>query len=250
MDEGLKNISKLTELLENSKYAVVITGPGLDEETESLAGDDSASDRLWKMVSPDEFTIHRYQDEYGPFYEEGAPFFSLLYKAKPNATHFVLADLEKRGLVKTVITQNIDGLHQMAGSVNVLELRGTIRSATCEQCEYQAKVEDLLDGAEIGSLPLRCPDCGQPMKPDVVLHGEPPPPDYYKAKQEMLKADLVIMVGADMHNSSDQELISEHKKLVVINDRPTHFDQDAEIVINEQPAKVMKLVREKLSGRR
>jgi NAD-dependent deacetylase len=244
VDKFLESVSKVTEMLEHSKHTAVITGPGIFDDISNGAAEDASYNNLSKMVSPEAFTIHRNHDDYGPFYEEGAPFFSLLYKAKPNAAHYALADLEKRGLVKTIITQNVDGLHQMAGSKNVLELHGTIRSATCEQCEYQARVEDLMVGSKVESLPLRCPDCGQLMKPDVVLQGDPPPSDYYEAKQVVLKADLIIIIGADMHDSSDNELIADKQNLVVINNGPTHFDQNAEIVNNEQPVKTVNLVLE------
>ncbi len=248
MDKLLESVNKIIDLLRKSSHAVVITGSGIIDSASSGTEYNSSADRLPTMVSPGDFTINRYKGGSGPFYEEGAPFFSLLYKAKPNYVHYKLAALEKRGLVKTIITYNIDGLHKMAGSKNVLELRGTIRTATCTQCEYHAATEELIESTGEEQLPLRCPDCGKPMKPDVALEGDPPPPDYHKAMQEAGKADLIIVLGLDMHIFTDKELIADQKELVVINDGPTHFDQAVKVALNEQPIKVMELIMEQLDS--
>ncbi len=248
MDKFLESVKKVIELLEQSKYAVVITGPGILNDRSIEANYDSINDRLPKMVSPEEFTIRSYNETPDYFIEDGTPFFSLLYKAKPNDAHFMVADLEKRGLVKTVITLNIDGLHQMAGSKNVLELCGSIRRATCAHCEFKAATDTLLDNPEENFSALRCPECGMQMKPDVVSHGDPLPPDYYEAKKALQQADLVIIIGSDMQDPSDSQLITNKKELVVINKDSTYFDQKAKIVIYELPARVLKLISERLNN--
>lgn len=163
--------------------------------------------------------------------------------------HSVLAELEKRGLVKAIITQNIDGLHQEAGSKKVLEIRGNLRSATCVHCDRKISIEDLLaDAGEDSFLPV-CSECGEPLKPDVVLIGEPPPPDYDKAKEEARRADLMIIIGSIMPFSPDNQLPADCKNIVVINRSTTFYDERARVVINDNPPKVMELLLEELNKR-
>ncbi|MDY6827254.1 MAG: Sir2 family NAD-dependent protein deacetylase [Bacillota bacterium] len=248
MDEKVKTV---VDLLEQSDYTVAFTGPGIYAESD-LPREDLPEESLWKMVDPEEFTINRYKQDPESFYEEGAPYFSVLYQLEPNNVHRVLTELEKRGLLKAVITQNIDGLHRKAGSKKVLKLHGTIRSATCTHCERKINIEDIIGDQDIDdiSFPLLCPGCGKPLKPDVVLPGEPLPPAYYKARDEARQAELMIVIGPEQRLEQDLELPGECKNIVVIASEPTPFDKGARVVINEEPGKVMKLLLKELDQKK
>ncbi len=245
MEQLQESINKVTALLKESRYAVVLTGSGISDQ-EEIANFRSPGSGMWTMLDPDDFTIQRFKKNPNAFYEIGAPFFSMLEKAEPGKAHKALADLEQRGLVKTVITKNVDGLHQQASSKNVLEIYGTLRSASCTQCELQIETSELTEEMEKGRLPL-CPECGEPLKPDVVLFGEPLTEDYHKAKDEIARADLVLVIGTNIITSPTKELLAENGNLVIINRTSTTHDSRAKVVINEDPDKVMQLLLDSIN---
>ncbi len=245
MEQLQKDIKKIADLLKNSSYAVALTGSGVSDE-EGTANFRSPGSGMWTMLDPDDFTIQRFKENPNAFYEIGTPFFSALEKTEPGKAHKVLADLEKQGLIKTIITKNVDGLHQQAGSKNVLEIYGTLRSATCTQCELQVETSKLTDELDKGHLP-RCPECGEPLKPDVALFGEELPDDYDKAKKEINKADLVLVIGAMIVTSPTRDLLANNENLVIINATSTTHDNIAKIVIKDNPDDVMQILLDNLN---
>ncbi len=248
LEQLLESINKVCDLLEQSNYTVVLTGAGISTEGD-VPDSRNPGNWLWTMLDPDDFTIRRYKNDPASYYEAGAPFFSLLNQVEPNEVHLALTELQKRDQVKTIITQNIDGLHQKAGSKNVLEIRGTLKSASCLHCDRQVAIEDLVADAGEESFPPLCPKCGEPLKPDVVLVGEPPPPDYHKAKEEVQRADLMVIIGSSLHVSPDNQLPADCKNLIIINRTPTFYDRQAKVVINKSAITVMKLLLEELNKR-
>ena len=249
MERLLEDVKKIAGLMEKSRYTVVLSGAGISTEGSGpdFQNPDSA---LWKMVAPSDFTIHRFENDPEAFYEAGAPYFDLLEEAEPNEVHIVLAELEKRGLVKMVITQNIDGLHQRAGSENVLEIHGTLRSASCVQCDYGVLLKDVLPETGKSTQPPQCPKCGEILKPDVVFSGEPPPPDFERAKEAVKRAELLIIVGSNMQTPPVDQLPVGGGDLVIINHVPTGYDGQARVVVNESAARVMRLLLEELDKRK
>ncbi len=249
MEQLYVKVKKVADLLNESDNTVVFTGAGVSVEDYSH-NLPSPGNGLPVMVAPEDFTIQRFKDDPQSFYEEGEPFFSMIYRLEPNEVHTILAELEKRGLVKTIVTDNIDGLHKKAGSKQVLEIRGTLRSASCAQCNRQLAIDDVLvNGGEGNFLPL-CPDCKEPLRPDVVFADEPLPSDYYQAKDEAREAELMVIIGSAMKTSPENQLPDECKNLVIINQGPTPYDQQAKVVINDSPKKVMKLLLEELDNRK
>ena len=244
MEQIYKQVYKIAALLKKSSYAVILTGSGLSDKEDKL-NFRSPGHGMWTMLDPDDFTIQRFKENPNAFYEVGAPFFSML-EDKPGEAHKAIAELEKKGLVKTIITKNIDGFHQEAGSNNVLEIYGTLRSASCTSCEYKVDTEKIVDEIEKKHLP-KCPDCGQPLKPDVVLFGEPLTEDYQKAKHEIEKADLVLVIGTAIITTPTKELLADSKNLVIINNDSTTQDSRAKEIIINYPDKVLKLLLEALN---
>lgn len=243
MEQLHEKVQKVAALLKNSRYAVILTGSGVSDKEED-ANFRSPGQSMWTMLDPNDFTINRFKENPNAFYEVSAPLFSILDDI-PGEAHRAIAELEKKGLIKTVITKNVDGFHQEAGSSNVLEIYGTLRSASCTSCEYKVETKEIVDTIKKGSLP-ECPDCGQPLRPDVVLFGEPLAEDYHKAKHEVEKSDLILVIGTGVINSPAKELLANSNSLVMINPESTTQDSRAKVIINESPDKVLKLLLEAL----
>ena len=248
MEQLHEKVKEVADLLTESNYTVVFTGAGVSAEDYKQNASRSGNG-LPVMIAPADFTIRRFKDDPQTFYEEGEPFFSMIYQFEPNEVHTTLVELEKRGLVEAIITDNIDGLHKKAGSKQVLEIRGTLKSASCAQCKRQVAIDDVLANAEEGKFLPLCPDCGEPLRPDVVFSDEPLPPDFHTAKNEAKKAELMMIIGSSMEASPEKQLPDQCENLVVINQSPTVYDQRAKAVINDSPKEVMKLLLEELNNR-
>lgn len=185
-------VDKAWRLLKKSKYAVAFTGSGISAEAgiPTFRGPDG----LWKKYRPEELaTPEAFARDPVRVWKWYAWRIGLVLNAEPTISHRVLASLEEMGLLKTVVTQNVDGLHQRAGSRNVIELHGSILRARCTVCGYKWSIERKPRDDE---LPLKCPRCGGLARPDVVWFGEPLPRGALEAAyREFSRADLVIVVG-------------------------------------------------------
>ncbi len=248
MEEVLAKIKEIADLLEASDHTVVLTGAGVSTES-GVPDFRSPGSGLWTMLDPELFTIQGFKANPKAFYEGGAPFVKMLDEAEPNESHTVLAELEKRGMVKAIITQNVDGLHQKGGSTRVLEIHGTLSSASCMHCSLQVSIDDVVEAVEDGILPPLCVECGEPLKPDVVLFGEPLSPDYSEAMEEARRADLIMVVGSSMQVSPANQLPSYSDNLVIINRTETFYDRQAKVVVNESTATAMRLLLKELDQR-
>lgn len=248
MEQIEESVKKVVDLLEDSSYTVVLTGAGVSTES-GIPDFRSPGSGLWTMVDPELFTIQGFKANPGAFYRLGTPFFRQLEQAEPNETHTVLAELEKRGLVKAIITQNVDGLHQKGGAQNVLEIHGTLSSASCMHCGRQVPIDDVVADVEEGLVPPLCVECGEPLKPDVVLFGEPLSRDYQQALKEAQRAELIMVAGSSMQVSPANQLPSLCENLIIINRTETFYDSQAKVVINESSARTMRLVLEELESR-
>ncbi len=164
---------------------------------------------------------------------------NMLYPwAEPNAAHKALAALEQDGRLSAVITQNIDGLHQRAGSQNVIELHGSTLHNHCIDCGEEYSLDDINDSLDV---PL-CPLCGGLIRPDVVLYGEPLNPElFYMAANEIAEADLLIVGGTSLTVNPAASLVADFtgEHLVIINNSSTPYDDEAELIIREPIEKVL-----------
>jgi len=249
MDQLQEKVNKIADLLENCSHTVVLTGAGVSTES-GIPDFRSPVNGLWTVVDPELFTIQGFRANPAAFYRAGAPFFRQIEKANPNPTHTGLAELEKRGLIKAIITQNVDGLHQKGGSNQVLEIHGTLSTASCSHCGRQVPIEEVLDDVEEGILPPLCVECGEVMKPDVVLFGEQLTPDYAQALEEAQRADLIMVVGSSMEVSPANQIPSFCDNLVIINRTHTFYDKKALVAVSENTSHVMKLLLEELDRRK
>lgn len=185
-----QSIKQAAALIKHASYGVVFTGAGVS--VESGIAPFTGQGGLWNQYDPKYIEINFFQRNPAESWREMKKiFFTDMDEASPNKAHEVIAKLEQKGFVKGVITQNIDGLHQRAGSKNVQEFHGTIHTLSCVQCARKYKLEDV----NLEEEPPLC-FCGGVLKPDFVFYGEGIPPLAYEKSLEMAQnADVMIVVG-------------------------------------------------------
>ncbi len=183
---------RAARIIREADYLVALTGAGISAEAgiPTFRGKDG----LWDKYRPEELaTPWAFQRDPLRVWRWYAWRIRLVFSAKPTVAHLVLAELERRGILKAVITQNVDGLHQRAGSRRVIELHGSLLRARCTVCGYEWKITRPPEDKE---LPLRCPRCNGLARPGVVWFGEPLPADALaEAYREARKADVFLVVG-------------------------------------------------------
>ena len=230
-------IAELKEIISKSDNIVFFGGAGVS--TESGIPDFRSVDGLYSKkykYTPEMMVSHSFfrsnTEEFFDFYKNKMIFLN----AKPNSAHKKLAELEKEGKVKAVITQNIDGLHQAAGSKNVLELHGSVHRNYCMKCRKFYDVNFIVNSKGIP----KC-QCGGIVKPDVVLYEESLNTDVIeKAVNFIERADVLIVGGTSLVVYPAAGLINYFKgsKLVLINKSSTPMDRRADLVINDSIGKV------------
>ncbi|NLN65219.1 MAG: NAD-dependent protein deacylase [Clostridiaceae bacterium] len=239
----VNEILKAAELLLKASSIVVLTGAGAS--TESGIPDFRSSKGLYnrpkKFDYPAEVLLSHsfFVNKTDIFYEY---YFShLIYEdAKPNDCHKALAEMEKLCNLKTIITQNIDGLHQEAGSTRVIELHGTIKRYNCTKCNAQYGLADI----DRKAVP-KCSKCGGIIKPDVVLYEEPlNEKELIKAAHLTSGADALLVIGTSLVVYPAAGLLNYYKgnKLIIINLGSTPYDKNATVVIRESAGKAMKRI--------
>lgn len=234
-DLQLIQINKIRELLYSSQYAVFFGGAGVS--TESGIPDFRGASGLYKEQS-NEYYLSR-----TCLYDEPEKFFEFYRKnmvfpdAKPNVTHKTLAELEEKGIIKAVITQNIDGLHQKAGSRNVIELHGTTSRCYCMNC--RKNYDEAYINNAVG-VPL-CPSCSGIIRPDVTLYEENLDGfSLFSAKNHVDMADVLIVGGTSLNVFPAAAFVADYggKHLIIVNLSPTPYDGQAEYVIRMKLSEV------------
>jgi NAD-dependent deacetylase len=186
------------------------------------------------------------------FYDWLRPFIKSLYLAEPNPAHNSLAELEKRGCLQAIITQNIDALHQKAGSSNVIEVHGTYQTLTCLGCYQRTPTsQEILTALLDKGLVPSCEQCGQLMKPDIILYEEQLPREKWNsARQAILDCDLLLILGSSLTVTPVCDLplaaLSVGAKLIILNNSPTHLDGQAAVCIHSDLAEVMPKITHKV----
>lgn len=233
-------IRDLATLVEEARHVVALTGAGVS--TESGIPDFRSDAGLWQDADPmDVSSIEGFEADPERFYAFWKDKFASLVSATPNDAHRLLAGLESRGRMAAVITQNIDGLHQRAGSSNVHEVHGSFRTVHCLSCGYATSIEELF--AKDPNEAARCPRCdAKRVKPDVVLFGEMLPPAFGAAQTAAREADLLIAMGSSLAVYPVAGLVGEAQhngaKIAILNRESTPFDDDADLVIHGELGKL------------
>jgi NAD-dependent deacetylase len=219
----LAKIELAAQTIRNAKYAVAFTGAGISVESgvPSFRGKDG----LWETHHPIFVEIEYFQKKpLQSWIKIKEVFYDMLQSAEPNIAHIMLARMEKRSFIETVITQNIDNLHQKAGSKFVYEIHGTTQTLSCTECSSEYD----LSFVDFSFLPPTCFVCKGILKPDIVFFNEPLPPFALKrSTDESLKADVFVIIGtnAEVYPANDLPMKAKENgsKIIEINVQPTEF---------------------------
>ena len=210
----------------------MLTGAGIS--TESGIPDFRSAGGIWARYDPAEVAhIDAFRRDPARVWEFYALRLEGLAQAEPNDGHRALAELEERGWVRAVVTQNVDGLHRRAGSHEVVEVHGSLREAECVHCGVRLPMEDA-----VASLPLPpCPDCGEVLKPGVVMFGEVLPAEAIERAQALaVEAELLLVVGSSLEVHPVAALpgatLASGGALAIVNRGATPWDSRAELVLD------------------
>jgi NAD-dependent deacetylase len=243
---------RVAHLLAVSRSAVVLTGAGIS--TESGIPDFRSPGGVWskyRTVYYDEFLTSadgRYE-----YWRQKCEMHREFGLAQPNAAHKVLAQWEAAGRIRGVITQNIDGLHQMAGSHNVLELHGTARRAACLDCSARFDIEPLVTQFRADDRVPNCPQCGGRLKHATISFGQMLPPDVLmEATRWSRDADLMLAIGSSLvvTPAADLPRVAKERgaKLVIINRDPTPLDSISDVIIRKSIGETLTLLDQYLTS--
>jgi NAD-dependent deacetylase len=226
------SVERLTELMRLMQPCVVLTGAGVS--TESGIPDFRSPTGIWARYDPMEYaTIDAFLADPVKVWEFYAKRLDVLGEAEPNDGHRALADLERRGWIRAVITQNVDGLHARAGTRELVEVHGSLRSAVCLDCG-----EDVPMAEAVALLPSpACPRCGRILKPAVVMFGEYLPAAAMDQAHRLAgEARLLLVVGSSLEvypvASLPEETLAAGGVLAIVNRGGTQFDAHAAVVVD------------------
>ena len=230
---GTKQVELLAELIQDSRCTVALTGAGISVPS-GIPDFRSPGTGMWENVNPMEVAhIDVFRHDPKRFWSYYRPRFGMLEDKQPNPAHQALAELESRGMLEAVITQNIDRLHRRAGSRRVVEVHGTIETASCIQCSTTYPLEDVKSLFDTDGV-ARCDGCEGPVKPDVVLFGEMLPERAMEEAYELAsRAELLLCVGSSLEvypvASLPAVTAGAGGRVAIITKGPTPYDSAATV---------------------
>jgi NAD-dependent deacetylase len=222
--------SRLARLIRRAQPCVVLTGAGVS--TESGIPDFRSPAGIWARYDPMEYaTIDAFRRDPVKVWDFYARRLRVLAQAEPNDAHRALAELERRGLVAAVVTQNIDRLHELAGSREVIEVHGSIRTSSCLRCGETVSFDEVVCLVDANGAPP-CPRCGAILKPDVVMFGEAMPEVEIEQAFDLARsASLLLVVGSSLEvwpvAGLPQETLDAGGEVAILNQSPTAYDARA-----------------------
>jgi NAD-dependent deacetylase len=229
--------SRVADLLRGAERAVALTGAGISVPS-GIPDFRSPGSGLWEkhdpMVVAHIDAWRRDPDRFWSFYSQR---FATLTDKRPNEAHLALAELERRGLIRGVITQNIDRLHRKAGTERLIEVHGSIEWSVCLSCGERVEIDRVIALLAKGDGAPRCPTCGAPLKPEVVLFGELLPERALAEAQDLaVAADLMLCVGSSLEVYPVAGLPAMTRggggRLALITQGPTPYDSDADVKLD------------------
>ena len=236
---GRDGLEKAVDLIKNSKNVVVLTGAGVSTES-GIPDFRSPGMGFWEKIDPMQaLSTSVLLNNPERFYQVGFKILTSMQKAETNVSHRVLAALEAQGHISTIITQNIDGLHQKAGSKKVLEVHGHIRNGYCMQCGEVMTLENMIIKVELKEIPPKCSSCNGDVRPSVVLFGDQLPQIFDVAWNEAEKSDLLIVIGSSLEVGPVNYLAQICEKLMIINMSPTAYDHRAILTLNGKASEIL-----------
>ncbi len=230
---------------------LVLTGAGIS--TESGIPDFRSPTGIWARYDPMEYaTIDAFRRDPVKVWDFYAKRLQVLKEARPNAAHLALAALERAGYVEAVVTQNIDRLHELAGSRRVIEVHGSIRTSSCLACGERLPLPEVARLVEAHGAPP-CPRCGRILKPDVVMFGElMPEREIEEAFALARRTRLLLVVGSSLEvypvASLPEETLAAGGELAIVNRGPTPYDRRAKVRLEESAGQALQAVAEALGA--
>jgi NAD-dependent deacetylase len=240
----------LAELIRLEQPCVALTGAGVS--TESGIPDFRSPTGIWAHFDPLEYgTIDAFRADPEKVWSFYAPRFSVLTDAEPNEAHRALAELEEAGLLAGIVTQNIDLLHARAGSREVIEVHGSIRTSTCPRCHARHELDEVLAQLAAGAAAPGCRACGTIVKPDVVFFGELlPEAAMARAVELARRARLLLVVGSSLEVYPVAGLpdvtLDAGGRVAILNRDPTPFDGGAALVVHAAAGETLRAVVDEL----
>lgn len=229
---------QLLDLIKNSKHITALTGAGISTES-GIPDYRTPGKGMWEKVDMSVVSISGFNEDPSRYYDYSMKLYNTRSKAEPNPGHYMLTKLEEMGILKGIITQNVDGLHIKAGSVNVHELHGSLRQVVCMECSALSDMDSAMMRVIGGENPPHCEDCGGVLKPNTVFFGEALPRIPWEESVELVKkSDLLLAIGSSLQVSPANVLpdfaIKNGAQIVIMNQMPTPYDTDAKIVIRDK----------------
>jgi len=226
-----ENITELFTLIKEAKYPIVMTGAGVS--TLSGIRDFRGKNGLYNEMDAEKiFDINYFEKDPSLYYNQAGSFIYNLNEKEPSIVHNVLGELEKRGILKALITQNIDLLHQKGGSNNVIEIHGSPETHYCLRCPgVRVSFEEAAAVVRKGEMP-KCPNCGRVLKPAITFFGESLPVNALRqATLESQQADLMLILGTSLTvypaASMPEHTLRHGGNIVIVNNMPTPMDSRA-----------------------
>ncbi len=247
-------LTKALPWLRHARRILVFTGAGIS--TESGIPDFRGPNGVWKTTDPNRYTIDSYLKDRDVRVERWqARLESRFAGAAPNEAHRAITRLQQAGLAPVVVTQNIDGLHQKAGTVNVIELHGTSTEAVCLECARRMPIDVALDRVREGDVDPHCELCGGLLKTATISFGQPlVAADIHRAVEEARLADVCLAVGSTLSvwpaAGVPVETIRQGGRLVIVNEGATDLDGMATLIVSGRAGTVLPELVDALLGER
>lgn len=236
-----KKLECLANFLISFRRTAILTGAGISTEA-GIPDFRSPGTGLWEKLDPWTFSAEAFKRNPENFYRQGLTLLLNWKNAQPTKAHLFLARLEEKGIIQAIITQNVDGLHQKAGSQKVYELHGNLREGTCQNCARKYSLEQILDKLLL-QIPPRCDSCKGILKPDLVLFGDFLPDDFYRAEEEVVHCDFLWVIGSSLvvepAASLPARALESGARLAILNLQPTSYDRQAHLVIHSRIGEVI-----------
>jgi NAD-dependent deacetylase len=242
--------SALARLIRAHQPCVVLTGAGVS--TESGIPDFRSPTGIWAEFDPDEYaSLDAFQSDPEKVWRFYKPRIAMLTEAEPNAAHFALAALERGGFVEAVVTQNIDLLHERAGTRNIVEVHGSIRTATCPACGSSYPRNAVVAKLEHSDAPA-CDRCGAILKPDVVFFDELLPTVAIERAFELARqARLLLVAGSSLEvhpvAAMPEETLLADGRVAIVNKGPTSYDRRSDVKLEGNAGAILGAVAEELA---
>jgi NAD-dependent deacetylase len=238
------------DLVRQARRAVILTGAGMSTPS-GIPDFRSEGTGLWSRDEPMEVaSLNTFRISPEKFFHWFRPLANQIFYAQPNPAHLAMEQMEKAGCVRSIITQNIDALHQKAGSKNVIEMHGSMRTLTCTQCYHHVESAPyLLPLVAEGRIP-HCPRCDSVLKPDVILFGEQlPQKAWFQAQRDARNCDLMMVAGSSLEvlpvAGLPLQAVDRGAHLIIVNNSPTYLNVRADVAIMEDVAEIIPAIAEK-----